>query len=139
MTEVSEQVYTGTFGRIFDWFHDNVHLGPEGFDYRIIELRDTYKRMVDIVSKRTHRLYFRVILKVTYEDLTGDFVPKRTMEDWSRFDTREESDINPLTTLQICYIQLDEMDDPISGILFAYSPYDERYHVFRLPDGEDGL
>ena len=74
MEEVAPEVYQNNFQKIFDWFHNNVHVGSEQFRYDIISLPHTHLKMVDIVKK----IYFHPMifnfprLIVCYENRSFD-------------------------------------------------------------------
>ncbi|MEO7924010.1 MAG: hypothetical protein ABIR30_10040 [Chitinophagaceae bacterium] len=138
MVEISERQYTGEFEKIFNWFHDNVHAGPESFLYYVNDLPGTHIKMVDIVRESTGGLYFRVILKATQEDVENAGPLAKNYKDLSYFNTKTQNAIIAATAIQVCYIQLDEKGIPIHGILYTYSAHDEKYHTFKINKKEKG-
>jgi hypothetical protein len=135
MLDVSEEIYTQNFEKIFDWFQQNVHHAPDEFDYQINDLGGTHLKLVDIVRKSTGGLYFRVILKATYDNVEQVAVPQKNYEDLAYlFNTKTKNEFIPGTSTQVCYVQLNEENIPINGILYTYSSEDEKYHEFKLPE-----
>lgn len=133
MTDVTEEVYTANFEKIFEWFHNNVHDAPEEFDYEINEPERTHFKLIEIIRKSTGGLYFRVILKATYDDVDKANIPDKNYKDLAiLFNTKTKNDFIPGTATQVCYVQLDKEDKPFHGVLYTYSPDDEKYHEFKL-------
>lgn len=137
MEEVTPEVYQNNFQKIFDWFQNNVHVGSEQFRYDIIGLPHTHLKMVDIVNEPTDKVYFRVIVKATYQDVEVPFLPTKNYKEIDYlFNTKSAAELTNIAGFQVCYVQLNNDDKPVHGILYTYSPHDEKYHTFKLPKAD---
>lgn len=133
MTDIDQDVYAENFDKIFQWFHDNVHAEPNEFDYEVYDLDRTHLKLIDIVRKLTGGLYFRVILKATYDDVEQAIKPKKNYKDLAHFfNTKTKNELTRITATQVCYVQLNEENKSIHGALYTYSSHDENYHEFKL-------
>ena len=134
MIEIPADIYTKNFSAIFNRFHDYVHLGPENFRYDVIDLDNTHLKMCDLVNEATGRVTFRVILKATYQDVENAPIPRKNHRDIIQlFNTKSNAELANTTATQVCYIQLNDANKPVHGVLFTYSPHDEQFHQFKLP------
>src|SRR5688500_2526735 len=134
MKEVSEYIYSNNFTNIFKWFKEHVHAAPEEeYLYKIIDLPGTHLKMVDIIRELTEGVYFRVILKSTYDDVKHPVMPPVEFEDLSNlFNTKTIPAASPITGTQVCFIQLNGDNQPMDAVIFTYSPHDEKYHTFHI-------
>ncbi len=134
MKEVPKQVYEQSFQAIFDWFQRNAHAVPDDeYTYKLIHLSGTHLKMVDIIRDRTDGVYFRVVLKATYDSVKGIETPKKNFRDINYlFNTKSDPAATHITGTQVCFIQLNDDNQPVDGILFTYAAHDESFHRFPL-------
>ncbi len=132
MIEISEQVYLEKFQAIFDWFQSHIHADPDSYRYEIVDLKRTHIKMIELVNKRTGNTHFRVLIKATYDPIDETFLPKENLKEVGYLQQSQTN--NPLipgTAFQVCYIRLNNLDQPIDEILYTYSPDDRKYHVIK--------
>ncbi len=131
MTNISEEKYPEYFPLVFDWFRKNVH--GEEYPYAILSLRNTYRKLIELMHPVTGNVLFRVILKVTEEPIDKNWLPERNIPDLDElFNTKTENNLSIVTATQVCYIHVDQNGIPDSAILYTYSPHDEKYHKFEI-------
>lgn len=131
LQEVPEEVYEQNFNKIYDWFTTNVHVATvQGYTYKFIDLKNDYRRMYDIISDESGLVHFRVIIKVTKEDVTLLEKPTKDYKDLAHFETVTDPKITGVTARQVCWIQLNEEGEPINDTIVTYAPADDKNHVF---------
>jgi hypothetical protein len=120
LQEIPEGVYVEHFDAILDWYRRNGHIDWRYYMAEVLSLGETYWRLVDIRTLR-NRLNYRVLLKATYSQVWGDWVPGLNIQEigWLRATiTERESIVQP--GLSVCWVQLDGGNVPLAGALFPY-------------------
>ena len=131
MNTVSEEKYTKYFPTAFDWFRKNVH--GEEYACTILDLRNTERKLVELMHPVSGNVLFRVLIKITEQPINKDWKPKRNIEDLDElFNTKSVNNTTRVTSPQVCFIQVDHQGKPVNAILYTYSPDDEQYHTFEI-------
>lgn len=131
MNTIDDKKYAEFFQAVFDWFRKNVH----GADYpcTVLELRNTERKLIELMHPITGNVLFRVLIKMTEDPINKNWKPKRNIEDLDElFNTKSDNNTTRVTSAQVCFIQVDRQGNPVSAILYTYSPDDEQYHTFEI-------
>jgi len=131
MNTISNDKYAQYFPAVFDWFRKNVN--GEEYPCTVLDLRNTERKLVELMHSVTGNVLFRVLIKMTEDPINKDWKPKRNIEDLDElFNTKSDNNTSRITSPQVCFIQVNNQGIPVSAILYTYSPYDEQYHTFQI-------
>lgn len=136
MEEVKKEIYLKHFDEIFNWFEKKVHASPQCYNYSVIELKGTHLKLIEL-SDENDKVFFRVLIKATYEDVKQ---PRQLIKNYQEIGYLTNTiSTKPLlaagqTALQVCYVQLNDKNIPVNGVLYTYAK--GQLHKFDL--GIDG-
>lgn len=132
MNQVSEDVYKENFNNIFLWILENVHNEDE-YEFDVVAMPDTYLKLIEVIRNQTGTVYFKLLIKATYDDIKKVVNPNKNVEDLTHLyqvPSNHESSVH--TAHQILLVQLDENNAPVDAVIFTWSPEHEEFRRFEV-------
>jgi hypothetical protein len=114
MTEIKSQEYLKNFERVYEYFKKNIHNLKE-YQYEVIQLPDTFLKMILVFNKKTKKQLYRCIIYLTQYDIPQFLqtdIYKETVQQYTKFFNIRE--FNKECIEQIYIIQLDKNFEPIT-------------------------
>jgi hypothetical protein len=132
MVQVDEEVYKENFDEIFQWIRENIH-DEEIYDFDSVDLPASYLKLIQVIRKQTGSVYFKMLIKATYDDIKNVKTPIKNAEDLTylyQVPGNHESSVH--TAHQILIVQLSENNVPINAVIFTWSPEHQEFRRFEV-------